>query len=338
MIEGQSFTIVGQGIAGTCLAHELLYRGGDVRVFNSRSMHSASLRAAGVINPITGRRFVKTWLAEQLIPLAKSYYRRIEGLLGVDLIEERRILHALDSPYMEENWALRTGDERYEAFMGGIIEHPYPGLLKPEHFAVVRGGLQIDITTLIDRSRDLFKNSGAYIDQVFEPSNVDDNELIIFCEGEAIRRNNLFEPLENMYAKGEALVCDIPDLPAGDIIKNGIVIAPYRDGLFWVGATYVRDDSMPVPTQEGRETLAKGLENTLSCPYKIVDHLAGVRSTTVDRRPYVGRHPNHENVYLLNGLGAKGASLAPFCAQLLCDLLESGKRVPAEVNILRYWR
>ena len=33
------------------------------------------------MNPITGRRFAKTWLAEKLFPFAKSFYKEKELLL-----------------------------------------------------------------------------------------------------------------------------------------------------------------------------------------------------------------------------------------------------------------
>ncbi|MBK6730532.1 MAG: FAD-binding oxidoreductase [Bacteroidetes bacterium] len=36
-----------------------------------------------------------------------------------------------------------------------------------------------------------------------------------------------------------------------------------------------------------------------------------------NRTPVIGRHPEHNNVFLLNGLGTKGFSLAPYYAPLL---------------------
>lgn len=53
------FIIVGQGIAGSCLAFELAERGAKIRVIDDSWRDAACLVAAGVINPITGQRLVK---------------------------------------------------------------------------------------------------------------------------------------------------------------------------------------------------------------------------------------------------------------------------------------
>ena len=55
------YIIVGQGIAGSCLAFELLERGAKIEIFDESWRDAACLVAAGVINPITGKRLVKSW-------------------------------------------------------------------------------------------------------------------------------------------------------------------------------------------------------------------------------------------------------------------------------------
>ncbi len=53
------FLIVGQGLAGSLLAWELMQRGAKVLIVDN-GMPNASQVAAGLINPITGMRFAKT--------------------------------------------------------------------------------------------------------------------------------------------------------------------------------------------------------------------------------------------------------------------------------------
>lgn len=55
------YIIVGQGLAGSLIALNLLRRGKSVRVIDDGHKHAASKVAAGLINPITGRRHVLTW-------------------------------------------------------------------------------------------------------------------------------------------------------------------------------------------------------------------------------------------------------------------------------------
>ena len=66
------FIIVGQGIAGSCLAVEFLSRGKSVAVFDENWKDAACLVAAGVINPITGLRLVKSWRSSLAHPYAKK--------------------------------------------------------------------------------------------------------------------------------------------------------------------------------------------------------------------------------------------------------------------------
>jgi hypothetical protein len=50
----------------------------------------------------------------------------------------------------------------------------------------------------------------------------------------------------------------------------------------------------------------------------------------------IGVHPKLENVVLFNGMGAKGASIAPYWANQLFLFLEKEQPLLKEVNIERY--
>ena len=54
----QTYIIVGQGVAGTLLAYFLLKAGQNVIAIDNYHKGAASNVAAGIINPITGRRYV----------------------------------------------------------------------------------------------------------------------------------------------------------------------------------------------------------------------------------------------------------------------------------------
>ena len=73
-------------------------------------------------------------------------------------------------------------------------------------------------------------------------------------------------------------------------------------------------------------------------PYTLLEQQAAVRPTVQDRRPLVGQHPEDPSRFMFNGLGTKGASVAPLSSRWLYDLLESGLPVPAEVDIARFWQ
>ncbi len=68
--------IVGQGLAGTWLSWWLEQAGISCRVMDDADPGSASKYAAGLINPVTGRRMVKTWMIEELMPFAWKVVQR----------------------------------------------------------------------------------------------------------------------------------------------------------------------------------------------------------------------------------------------------------------------
>ncbi|MFT5168556.1 MAG: glycine oxidase, partial [Saprospiraceae bacterium] len=55
------YLIIGQGLAGSLLAYQLLERGKTVQIIDNHHNGASSSIAAGIINPITGRRFAKSW-------------------------------------------------------------------------------------------------------------------------------------------------------------------------------------------------------------------------------------------------------------------------------------
>jgi glycine/D-amino acid oxidase-like deaminating enzyme len=78
------------------------------------------------------------------------------------------------------------------------------------------------------------------------------------------------------------------------------------------------------------------LESFITVPYKIVEHIAGIRPTVKDRRPLVGKHPKHPNLAVLNGLGTRGVMIAPTVAKALYDHLENGIALDKEISIARF--
>ena len=70
----------------------------------------------------------------------------------------------------------------------------------------------------------------------------------------------------------------------------------------------------------------------------MVQHEAGVRPSSNDRRPILGAHPQQKNIYIFNGLGAKGVMLAPYFAQQLGANITAGKAIDKEASVERYYR
>src|SRR6478736_7266149 len=76
------YIIIGQGLAGSCLALQLINRGKSVFVFDEPEKNRASLIAAGLFNPVTGKLMAKTWKADRLFSYLHSFYSEAEKLLN----------------------------------------------------------------------------------------------------------------------------------------------------------------------------------------------------------------------------------------------------------------
>jgi glycine oxidase len=76
------YLIVGQGIAGSTLAYMLRKKGKQVFIIDKFSPNSSSQVAAGLVNPITGRRIVKSWLADTALPFAFQFYEEYRIATG----------------------------------------------------------------------------------------------------------------------------------------------------------------------------------------------------------------------------------------------------------------
>ena len=85
----------------------------------------------------------------------------------------------------------------------------------------------------------------------------------------------------------------------------------------------------------GTNKIENQLKKLIKKKYKIKEYKFGVRPVTKDRRPFVGRHSNIKNLYIINGLGSKGVSQSPYCSIELFNYIEYKKHLDKEINIKR---
>jgi hypothetical protein len=171
---------------------------------------------------------------------------------------------------------------------------------------------------------------------------------VIFCDGIESFGGPYFSRLPFAPNKGEALIVEIPGLEgiiraaagAGDggsmIFKKGISLAPWRDGCYWVGSSYEWSFEHREPTEAFRMRMEGVLKEWLKLPFRTVQHIASVRPATLERRPFVGFHPVHTAVGILNGMGTKGCSLAPYFAHQLVQNITIGSAIRPDADVRRF--
>lgn len=349
------FLIIGQGLAGTLTGYRLEKAGHEVHYVDAPDQTAASAVAAGIVNPITGRRFVKSWRIDELIPAAKTLYRELEDLLSVQLWYEQPLVRTLYNRGDLNDWQARSADPGYPEYME---EDPDPGRI-PEltdpvfAYAGVRHAARVDVATLVTSFREKLAREGRFRAEAFDYATVPallgadagakkvagqgNYDHLVCCEGWRARFNPWFNHLPHGGNKGEVLIVKTTAPLLDRMFKHRVFLVPLADGTYWIGATSENRFTDDSPTPASRGFLADRLAEVLTgTNYEIIDHRAAVRPTVRDRRMFIGTHPEFSRLHILNGLGTKGASLAPLGSRWLVEYLLQDRKLPAEVDIRRF--
>jgi len=345
------FLIVGQGISGTFLSWYLHKAGRSYHIIDNHDPSASSRVAAGLINPVTGRRIVKTWMIDELLPFALNAYKQIGEYLGIETISRKKMIDFFPSPQMLNAFSerIQENDE--------YIRLSKDGILFNQHFNYDFGYGEIDpcyivnIKQVLSSWREYLKKHNFLSEENFEPDNLLTEEKgshisyknisaekIIFCDGIYSSTNKFFRNLPFALNKGEALIIYSDNIEETYIYKKGLTLAPLGDKLFWAGSSHEWNFTDKLPSKNFLEKTTGILSQWLKQPYKVVNHLASVRPATVERRPFAGMHPKYPSVGILNGMGTKGCSLSPYFADQLVNHLTKNTPILPEADINRFSR
>lgn len=340
------YFIIGQGIAGSLVAYQLLKQHKSILVIDNFNPNSSSNIAAGVVNPVTGRKLVKSWMIDELLPYAKSIYKELEELLGISFFYETELYKFMISEEDIQLWNKRKSDPEYQDYLGDIIPLNHDSLNTPYGVGVIKNSCWMDVPKFIRAFRNYLISKEILLNQEFEIDEsalvdsiyFDDNQAnrIIFCEGYRAVHNPLFKQVNFSTAKGEHLLIYTDELACNQILSKNIYIIPKGDNHYNVGSTFIWDDLSEDVTESGRKELLDKLDRMLNCNYEIIEEKAAIRPTMIDRRPVIGQLQKYKNVYIFNGLGTKGVSLAPYFSNYFVSGLEGGRYDISEISINRF--
>jgi glycine/D-amino acid oxidase-like deaminating enzyme len=336
------FLIVGQGLAGSLLAWELLRRDCKVIIVDN-GQENASQIAAGLINPITGLRFVKTTDIEQLLPAAVSYYADLAAFFGQAFFIEKPMLRIFQSQQEAQNCQKRQQDPTYQDYWQPISHASHPQLATPYGYVQQKQTGYLATLPLLTCLREFFIARGCYqqtefdyaairLEPVLRWQNITAQQ-IIFCEGYRLANNPWFGGLPLQAVKGELLTvqhhADWPDA----IVNNGHWLVPLNPQYIRIGATFDRDNLDTQVTVQGQaQLLAIWQQMTGNLPATVIKHQANIRPCTLDKQPFVGLHRQYPQLAVFNGFGAKGSVQIPWYSQGFVDALLNGAAVPADIK------
>ncbi len=288
-------------------------------------------------------------MIDELLPELLKFYKQTETLFSASLITERHIVKLFSEQQEADLWKKKSESELADYLDKTIYyDNDLKGIKNSEfgYSKVLKAG-NLDVKLFLELTQQFLKDKESLLQEEIDLKELKISESIsyknitakniVFAEGYLIRNNSYFNYIPFKPAKGEVLTIESKNLSIGNnVINKNAFLMRLENDVFKLGATYDWDNL--------NETVSKGAVTELQDRFKkmtesdliIIKQEAGVRPSVIDRRPVIGSHPKHKNVFLFNGLGTKGVMLAPYFANQLIDHIKFNKPLLEEVNVSRF--
>jgi len=355
-----NITVVGAGIVGSAIAHELASRGARVQLIDSRGVGRGATRAsAGILAPqIEGHIPELRKLAVRSLALYDDFIRRVErdsrrsieynrnGTLQVALSEQEAAVLAADAQALARNgveYALLDRESARRA-MPVLSDRVTSALLVPSHGYVAASALT---EAVVDAARahgvSLITAAVRGIDGSTATARVTTDDGIIESDAVVVASGSWSVPSrpaegpsvkpirgQLVQLRGDAV------LAAQVIWGQACYLVPWSDGTVLVGATVEDVGFDERPTAEGvRSLLSAAIDLVPSLERAHFEEVrVGFRPKASDEMPIIGRSETMPSVFYAVGHYRNGVLLAPLTAALMADLvLEDKER--AELALVR---
>lgn len=341
------YLIVGQGVAGSCLALKLMRENKSFLVIDA-DKNKASTVAVGAYNVVVLKRFALIWHAAEQLKLMHAYFGEFERLLNQNYVSEMPTYRIFKDPAEIVSWQRKALNADLKPYLNDeITKTEIKDLDIQLGYAEVKQTGRIKLEACLNDFKNYLIENELYLNQNFDYAELKINtdgvsykdifaRKIVFCEGFGVKNNPYFNYLPVIGVKGEVLKIKTKTPVPKGIWKAYNFLMPVDGNVCYTASTYDRDDLTPEPTEKGKLEIEQHLVEMYKNDYEILEHTAGIRPTVVDRRPLLGEHPVMKNVYILNGMGTRGTLLAPQMTEFLYDSVEHQKPIEKEADIRRF--
>ncbi len=343
------YIIVGFGIAGMSITYQLKRAGKSVLVIDGNAI-KASHVAAGMYNPVVLKRFSLAWRADELLTYAKVFYNDLSNYLSFNTCENLPIYRRFHNVEEQNKWFSAIDNPRLSQYLSPYLKKEATNAIEaPFQYGEVMQTGRLLVKETFDHFREKLIDENSFINEEidFTSLNVNDQEVtvnghkasrVVFCEGHQLLKNPYFNYLPLVTNRGAYLIFRSEDVLLDVALKSHFFLIPLGNHIYKFGATYqnhlqIKNGADP---ELEKTTLINELKKLIKVPYQIIDLVAGVRPTVKDRRPLVGKHPRYDRLFVFNGLGTRGVTLAPDTSRRFYDNLENGVDLLPEINIVRF--
>ncbi|AZI34308.1 NAD(P)/FAD-dependent oxidoreductase [Kaistella carnis] len=336
------YIIVGDGYAAYFFAHQLILHQKSFVLF-SANKKSASRVSAGIVNPLVLKKFTTFWLAAEQIEFLTKTIAEIESYTGKNYLINERIHRIFHDENEKTLWCGKTETEELKGFLNPafetleIIKNPF-GTGEVNHSA------RLDVNAFFEGISSYLEANDRLIHEEFAYTKIQDSTYkninfknIVFCEGMAVRANPFFNDIQVIANKGHHLKVKLSQkMNHHYTLKKKHFLFPLNNDVYYYGGTYDPNERENVIDDFKTEELITGLSEFYLHDFEIEEVNYGFRPTVKDRRPILGNHPEHQNYYIYNGLGARGILNGCYFSKELYEHIENGKLLMAEVDIKRF--
>jgi hypothetical protein len=166
------FIIVGQGLAGSILALELLKQNKTVLVIDNADMSQCSKVAAGIYNPIVFKRLTQSWMADKTLPAMFDFFKGAEKQFDTKLIHQTKIARVFASEQEEVLWKKKAVNELSEFIENKIHQskNEYE-FLKNDYGFVTEAGF-VDVPKFLEQTKEHLVQSDSFLNITFKYDDV----------------------------------------------------------------------------------------------------------------------------------------------------------------------
>ena len=114
--------VVGQGLAGTLIAHDLIEARQSVVLIDVNLKASATRVAAGLINPVGMKRCIPSHNANQYFPKAIERFLEIEQKLDTKFLDVKSILRIFANQEVKHDWQIKFSNTNMDRYISRFYE------------------------------------------------------------------------------------------------------------------------------------------------------------------------------------------------------------------------
>jgi len=330
------FIIVGHGLAGSVMAHQLIERGQKVLVLDAGLPHSASAVSVGLVNPLIGPKLNPPFMIRDCLMENELFFRQCERSWGSDFYRSIALHRLFISEKQKKSWKEMEKNPDFFLFQNGQLnsdQYQKMGIQARLGGGITKNAWQLDVSRFLKASKDYLIAIKALKNSSFEFKRKENLQKVIFCEGFRVLENPWFKGLPFAPARGEVLSVQSGINLA---LSNGSWHLPGFADYAHMGSTWDHQNLLSGPTERGKQEILEKCNFVDLKKSDFPQHSSGVRSGTKDRHPIIGVHPVHKNLFLFNGFGSRGTSTIPHYAKKMTDFLLKNKSLPSEANLNRF--